>query len=60
MPESRQVHPCEEASALTAAVCARARQVTLFSLLNGDSMLDVYTDIHRPGFGGLVADVSQR
>jgi hypothetical protein len=31
--------------------------VTLFSLLNGDSMLDIFVQLHSPDFEGLVADL---
>ncbi len=31
--------------------------MTLFSLLNGDSMLDVFVELHSPDFEGIVADL---
>ena len=31
--------------------------VTLFSLLNGDSMLDVFVQLHSPDFKGFIADL---
>ena len=35
----------------------RRTWVTLFSLLNGDSMLDVFDGVYTPGLGGLVSQV---
>lgn len=35
----------------------RASVVTLFSLLNGDSMLDVFVELHSPDVEGVIADL---
>eukprot|EP01044_Picomonas_judraskeda_P004855 COSAG03_NODE_437_length_7919_cov_5.570332_4_plen_74_part_00 len=35
----------------------RASVVTLFSLLNGDSMLDIFVQLHSSDFEGIVADL---
>ena len=35
----------------------RASVVTLFSLLNGDSMLDIFRELHTEDFNGVVADI---